>query len=394
MKILDTLNGKHVLIWGLGKEGKATKKFIDKHCNNTIYDVYEGDKEGFDESKYDLIIKSPGIPYLTDNPKYISETSLFVDEFKDQIIAVTGTKGKSTTASLLHHVLKKAGKDVILVGNIGNPCLTYYDKIKKDTIIVFEISAHQLVTVKSSPHIGIFLNLYEEHLDYYKTLDNYFKAKANITKFQTRNDFFLVGNNVPSVNTKANIINIENDEKFDLLLPGEHNQYNANFVYYVCVKILHISDELVRKAMSSFKNLAHRIEYVGTYKKIDYYDDSISTIPQATISAINSIKNAGTVLIGGMDRGINYDVLIDYINENRLNYIFMYASGKKIFDEVKDLDYCFYKKDLKEAVKLAKKITIINKACILSPAAASYDSFKNFEERGDKFVALVKGKKK
>lgn len=393
MKIIEALDNKRVLIWGLGREGKATKAFIDKYCKDASYDVYEGDKEGFDDSKYDLIIKSPGIPYLTNDPKYVSETSLFVDEFKEQIIAVTGTKGKSTTASLIHHVLNELGKDVILVGNIGNPCFSYYNKIKKDTIIVFEISAHQLVTVKASPHIGIFLNLFEEHLDYYKTLDNYFNAKANITKFQTNNDYFLVGNNVPDIKTKANIIKVENKEKFDLLIPGDHNQYNANFVYYVCSKILNLNEEQVRKAMSSFKNLEHRIEYVGTFNKIDYYDDSISTIPQATISAINSIKNVGTVLIGGMDRGVNYDVLIDFINENRLNYIFMYASGKRIFDQVKHLDYCFYKEDLKKAVKLAKEITIINHACILSPAAASYDSFKNFEERGKRFIKYVKEEK-
>ena len=376
MKIIEALNNKHVLIWGLGREGKATKAFIDKYCKSTKYDVYEGDKEGFDDSKYDLIIKSPGIPYLTEDPKYISETSLFVDEFKDQIIAITGTKGKSTTSSLLFKVLEDFNKDVILVGNIGNPCFDYYNQINKDTIIVFEISAHQLVTVKSSPHIGIFLNLYEEHLDYYKTLDNYFKAKANIAKYQTSKDYLLVGNDVPKIKTNSNVIHIDNKEKFDLQILGEHNQYNANFVYYVATKLLKLDSDLVKKSLSEFKNLRHRIEYVGKFKGIEYYDDSISTIPQATINAIKSIPNVDTVLIGGMDRGINYDVLIDYINENKLNYIFMYGSGKVIFDQVKDLDYCFYKDSLKEAVKLAKEITIRNKACILSPAAASYDSFK------------------
>lgn len=393
MKILSALNGKNVLIWGFGREGKATKTFIDKHCNNTLYDVYEGDKDGIDESKYDYIIKSPGIPYLTDDPKYISETTLFVDEFKDQIIAITGTKGKSTTSSLLYKVLKDLGRDVILVGNIGNPCFDYYDQIKEDTIIVFEISAHQLITVKSSPHIGVFLNLYEEHLDYYKTMDNYFNAKSNITNFQTSKDFLLVGKDVPTIRTNASVIKIESKEKFNLMILGDHNQYNANFVYYIATELLKLDKDKVKESMSTFKNLGHRIEFVGNYNGIDYYDDSISTIPQATINAINSIPNVNTVLIGGMDRKINYDILIDFIRENRLNYIFMYASGKVIFDEVKDLDYCFYKKDLKSAVRLAKQITIVKHACVLSPAAASYDSFKNFEERGDMFQKLVKNKK-
>lgn len=390
MKIIDALNNKHVLIWGLGREGLATKSFIDKYCSSCKYDTYEGDKEGFDDSKYDLIIKSPGIPYLTDDPKYISETSLFVDEFKDQIIAITGTKGKSTTSSMLYQVLKDLGKDTILVGNIGNPCFDYYDQINKDTIIVFEISAHQLVTIKSSPHIGAFLNLYEEHLDYYKTLDNYFKAKANITKYQTSNDYILVGNDVPKLDTKANLINITSKEHFNLQLLGEHNQYNANFVYYIATELLKLDSSKVKESMSLFKNLRHRIEYVGKFNGVDYYDDSISTIPQATINAIKSINNVNTVLIGGMDRHINYDVLIEFIKSNKLNYIFMYDSGKAIFDRVKDLEYCHLVKDLKEAVELAKKVTPKDKACVLSPAAASYDSFKNFEERGDKFVELVK----
>lgn len=390
MRIIDRLNDKKILIWGYGREGKATESFINKHCRNVKYDIYEGNKEGFDDSGYDYVIKSPGIPYITDDPKYISETSMFVEEFKEQIIAVTGTKGKSTTSSLLYKVLRDLNKDTILVGNIGNPCFDYYDQINKDTVIVFEISAHQLVTVKTSPHIGVFINLYEEHLDYYKTLDNYFNAKANIGKYQNENDYLLVGTNVPEINTKANKIVIENKEKFNLKIIGEHNQYNANFVYYIAINILKLDKEKVINSMCSFTNLKHRIDFVGKINGIDYYDDSISTIPQATINAINSIPNVKTVLIGGMDRKINYDVLVDYIKTHELNYIFMYASGKVIYDQVKDLKYCYLVDTLENAVVLAKKITSQNQACLLSPAAASYDSFKNFEERGDCFIKLIK----
>lgn len=390
MKIKDVLNNKKILIWGYGREGKASEAFINRFCSNTTCEMYVGDKDGFDESKYDYILKSPGVPYLTNDPKYISETSLFLEEFKDQTIAITGTKGKSTTSSLLYQVLKDLNKKCILVGNIGNPCFDYYDEIDEDTYIIFEISAHQLASVKTSPHIGVFLNLFEEHLDYYKTMDNYFNAKANIARYQNENDYFLVGSNVPRIECKSNIINIEANKSFDLQLKGEHNQLNANFVYYIAVNLLHLDEQKVIDSMSNFTNLKHRIDYVGRFNDIDYYDDSISTIPQATISAIKSIENVSTILIGGMDRGVNYSELIEYIKTYKYNYILMYASGKRIYDEVKDLKYVNYVSDLKEAVTLAKKITEKNKACILSPAAASYDSFKNFEERGDKFIEYVK----
>lgn len=390
MKIKDILDNKKILIWGYGKEGKATEAFIKKYCNNTIYDIYEGDKSGFNDNDYDYIMKSPGFPYFTDNPKYISETKLFLDEFKDKVIAITGSKGKSTTSSLMYKVLLDTNNKAILVGNIGNPCFDYYDQIDDDTTIVFEISAHQLSQVKTSPHIGIFLNLYEEHLDYYKTLDRYFNAKANIGRYQNENDYLLVGENVPKIETRSRVITIHNDHKFNLKLLGEHNQYNANFVYYVAKEILKLDESQIIKSIESFENLEHRIDYIGKHNDIDYYDDSISTIPQATINAINSINNINTILIGGMDRGVNYDCLIDYINSHpEYNYILMYSSGDRIFKQINKTNNCYYVKDLFEAVPLAKKITEKNKACLLSPGAASYDSFKNFEERGDKFKELV-----
>lgn len=391
MKIAETLNNSKVLIWGYGREGKATESFIKNYCDNVIYDVYEGDKDGFNDADYDLIIKSPGIPYFTNNQKYTSETRLFVEEFKNQIIAITGSKGKSTTSSLLYQTLLNAGKKAILVGNIGNPCFDYYSQITTDTIIVFEISAHQLLTVNSSPHIGIFLNLYEEHLDYYKTLDNYFNAKANIGKFQTKDDYLLLGSNVPNIECQSNIIRINNNLRFEMNLLGEHNQYNANFVYYVANKLLNINDKTIRESFKNFKNLKHRIDYVGKIDDVDYYDDSISTIPQATINAVKSIPNIQTVIIGGMDRGINYSELIDFINNNTsYKYILMYASGKRIYDSINKTNNCEYVETLDKAVSLAKDITDKGKACVLSPAAASYDSFKNFEERGDKYIEYVK----
>ncbi|MDD8048563.1 MAG: UDP-N-acetylmuramoyl-L-alanine--D-glutamate ligase [Thomasclavelia sp.] len=393
MKITEKLNNKRILIWGFGREGKSTKEFIDTYCKVKLVDVFEGKQVDIDESKYDYIIKSPGIVADYLNDKYTSQTELFLEEFSRQTIGITGTKGKSTTSSLLFSVLDNClDQQVLLVGNIGFPCLSYYGDIDEDSIIVFEMSCHQLSDVKVSPHVAVFLNLFEDHLDYYKTMDRYFKAKTNITIHQNQDDYFYVGDKVPTIDTKANKIVIKTDSPltFEMNLKGKHNQFNAEVVYLIATDLYKCKDEEVRKVIKRFNGLPHRLEYIGKIDDVDYYDDSISTIPQATIQAISSISNTGTILIGGMDRHIHYGILIDYIKAHQeYNYIFMYESGKRIYEDVKEFDNTYYKEDLKEAVKLAKAITKEGKACVLSPAAASYGYFKNFEERGDTYKKYV-----
>lgn len=394
MKITERLKDKRVLIWGYGREGKSTERFIKTYCQVKSLEIFEGNADQIDEDKYDYIIKSPGIKVDSYHEKYTSQTELFLEQFGAQTIGVTGTKGKSTTSSMLYQVLRACkGENVCLVGNIGLPCLDYYDEYNDDTIIVFEMSCHQLSHMKFSPHVAVFLNLYEEHLDYYGTLENYFQAKTNITLHQSADDYFFYGNNVPEIQTLAKKTEISYDAhmNFNLKLVGEHNQFNATFVYTICTQIFGCEDKACRKAIEEFEGLAHRMQYVGKINGVDYYNDSISTIPQATLQAIKSISNTKTVLIGGMDRHINYDVLIEFIrNHPEYTYILSYESGKRIYDSVSDLSSCRYVKDLTESVALAKEITPEGGACILSPAAASYGYFKNFEERGDRYMQLVR----
>lgn len=382
--------GKKILIWGFGREGQSTSHFLKRCASPEAVDVFEGKREDFDENRYDVIIKSPGIVMNEDNPKYTSQTEIFLEAHADKVIGITGTKGKSTTSSMLSHVLSKTmpDKKIILLGNIGEPCLDYYDEIDDDTIVVFEMSCHQLAHTKVSPHIAVFLNLYEEHLDYYGTLDKYFEAKQHIALYQKETDYFFVGDEVPSFDTagKRIIMKWDDTPHFDLKVLGEHNCYNAYFVQAVATSIFGISDEKVREALSDFDGLSHRLQYVGEVDGVSYYDDSISTIPNAAIKALESVKNAKTILIGGMDRGINYDVLIDFINTHgEFNYIFSYDSGKRIFDSIKRGSNCFYVPDLEGAVALAKEITFKGEAVLLSPASASYGYFKNFEQRGEMF---------
>lgn len=393
MRIIDRLKNKNILIWGYGREGKSTERFIKTFCSVKSLSVFEGKADEFDEDKYDYIIKSPGIKVNTYREKYTSQTELFLEEFAPQTIGITGTKGKSTTSSMLYHVLRVCrGGDVRLVGNIGLPCLDYYGEYNKNTIIVYEMSCHQLSHIRYSPHVAIFLNLYEDHLDYYGTCENYFLAKKNITLNQNMKDYFLYGNNVPLIDTIAQkrMISYDMPLFFDMKLTGEHNQFNARFVYTVCAELYGCSDKKIRQAIKSFEGLSHRMQFVANINGVDYYNDSISTIPQATIEAIKSIPNIKTVLIGGMDRHINYDILVEFITcHPEYTYILSYESGNRIYKEVSSMLYCYYRSTLSEAVALAKDITPKGGACLFSPAAASYGYFKNFEERGDIYTQLV-----
>ncbi len=387
-------DGKKILIWGYGREGKSTEAFLKRTADPSVIDIYEGDLDGIDRDAYDVIFKSPGIRMDEDDKRFISQTEVFLQAYRDRTIGITGTKGKSTTSTFMYNVLKEClDRPVVLLGNIGIPCLDYYNEISSDTIVVFEMSAHQLRNVSVSPHISVFLNLYEEHLDYYDTMEKYFAAKAHIAFFQKKEDYLYVGENVPYIETKANttVMSYSDPMEFDLMVPGLHNRYNAQIVYMIATDRFGCDPEKVRYVLSHTKGLPHRLEYIGSKGEVTYYDDSISTIPEAAISALESIPDARTILIGGMDRGIEYDKLIRFILEHsEYNYICMYASGKRIYDTdvISSLPYTFYEEDLESAVRHAEKITDRG-AIVLSPAAASYDHFKNFEERGNCFRKLI-----
>ncbi len=391
--ITSELNNKKILIWGYGREGKSTERFLQAHCPSAVYEVFEGTGDKIDFDKYDLVIKSPGINTPIENEKMTSQTELFLSQFGGQTIGITGTKGKSTTSSLMYSTLSsRYGDKVFLVGNIGYPCLDYYDDIDDQSIVVFELSCHQLYRCRYSPHIAIILNLFEDHLDYYKTRENYFKAKSNIATHQNDGDYYFHGASVPDLDTKAmtQLLPEVNGFPYETSLLGEHNQYNANVVYKICSELYDMSDEEIRSAFRDFSGLPHRMEFVGNIDGVRYYDDSISTIPEATIQAIESIKDVKSVIIGGMDRNIDYTLLIDYIRTHTdLLYIFAYPSGERIYKEVIDLPCCMLTADLQAAVRAARIHTPSGSACVLSPAAASYGYFKNFEERGDAFKKYV-----
>ena len=424
--IISKLTDKRILIFGYGREGKSTEEYIKKHVSYKSLEVFEGKKEDIDADNYDYIIKSPGIVMLEDNPKYTSQTELFLDEFGSKTIGITGTKGKSTTSSMIAHVLNECGQKAILLGNIGKPCFDMIEEIDEDTWIVFELSCHQLLHINKAPHIAIFLNLFEEHLDYYGTMENYTNAKANILTHQVDMDYCFVGTNVPEFDIKSKKTIIDGPKReYTLSILGEHNKINAEFAYQVAAMICDNSRKEVDiiNSVNSFKGLPHRLEFFFEKDGVKYYDDSISTIPEACINAVNSVKNAGTVIVGGMDRGIDYSILVDFIKETPdVLFVLCYATGQRIYEQlgfgyednsvypaqygnVMSTTYIsdpskyedkylpnnvMLTTNLSEAVTLAKGNTKAGCACILSPAAPSYGYFKNFEERGDCFKELIK----
>lgn len=359
--------------------------------------------------EYDVVFKSPGIVLPKDYREYdckiTSQTEVFMQAFNRQIIGVTGTKGKSTVSSLMYHMLSANNIPSLFAGNIGKPCFEIVDEIKPETIVVLELSCHQLEICHYSPAVSIFLNIYEDHLDHYGTFENYFNAKKNIYLNQRPLDVLYCHESVVPEKTPSRTIVVKKDilpfsslEELDgVKLRGAHNLGNCAFVYGIA-KSLGISDEAFIKSLASFNPLHHRLELIGSKNGVDYYDDSISTTVESSISAMESIPNAETILLGGMDRGIDYIKLVDYLLTGKVaNVVLMYDSGKRIFDMLSEKDYSnlkiVYKPDLIEATKTAEEITSPGRACILSPAAASYGYFKNFEERGDAFKEILFGVK-
>lgn len=442
-EIVKKLTGKNIAILGFGKEGKSTFNFIRKHLPDmplTILDkasitvdddkvtIVSGDDYLNDLEKYDLIIKSPGISlkdidYYKIQNKITSQLELLLEVNRKNIIGITGTKGKSTTTSLMYEVLKAQRDNVFLLGNIGVPVFDMIEEYNDKSLLVIEMSSHQLEFVKNSPHIAVILNLFQDHLDHDGSLEHYHNNKMNIFKYQTADDYAIYADDNEYLNAKmktlttdatkfnvrfddenifGNAVRIKNDKVFinnelvytdgERNLIGNHNLKNIMFVLTIC-KILGLDFEKARETILSFKGLKYRMEYIGTYHNIKYYNDTIATIPAATENAIEAIGDVDTLIFGGLDRGIDYKEFIDFLKNSKINnLICMPSTGTNIGHL---LENCTtknikYVQTLEEANAMALQYTTPGKSCLLSPAAASYEYFKNFEEKGKAFETIVK----
>jgi len=387
------------LILGYGREGKDALDFILKLFPEQEIGVADKNEEikikdkrvklhlGKDYLKsvkdYDVVIKSPGINYF-DSDKIISSTEIFFDNFKGKIIGITGTKGKSSTSSLTYLLLKNAGYNVCLLGNIGTAALKKTITSKETDWCVYELSSHQLFNARIRPYIAVILNIYPEHLDYYKNFTQYQNAKKNITKYQKSEDYLITN---LDIKTKAKLINFKSINN-DKIHPD-----NLGVVCAVA-KILSISDQILQKTFNSYQGLEHRLEFVGNVKGIKFYNDSLATIPQATEYAINTIgPNLDTIILGGFDRGIDYSGLAKKVleTENIRTIIFFHGSGDRILKEMeklkKELPKIFFAKNMKEAVDLCFKNA--KNTCLLSCASPSFGMFKDYKDRGDQFKKYI-----
>ncbi|MEK7550931.1 MAG: UDP-N-acetylmuramoyl-L-alanine--D-glutamate ligase [Patescibacteria group bacterium] len=401
------MNNKNikVAILGYGLEGRdAEKYFKTKKANVTILDQKFDNNYLKNLDKYDLVVRSAGVyPYKPEfkNINITSPTQLFFENCKGKIIGVTGTKGKGTTSTLIYEIIKKSAKKVFLAGNIGKPYLELLPIIDPETYVVLEMSSFQLIDMDVSPHISVVLNITSDHMDWHKNQDEYISAKRNIVLHQSKSDFAVINKEyVSSKNfgnlTKGKVIyfsktSLNKKYKKGLLLRGQHNLENIAAAVRVA-EILKITDNTILDTVLNFKGLEHRLELVKTINGVTFYNDSFATGPQPTIAAIKSFTVPETLILGGSDKGLDYEELRREIEkrENVKNLILIGEIGQKIAGNIKNKNIInLGKTDMNKIVKKAYEITPKGGVVIFSPAAASFDMFENYKDRGNQFKKAV-----
>ncbi len=388
--------------------------------------------------RFDVIIRSPGVRYWPElealRGRITTSTNLFFDEVRSttraKIIAVTGTKGKSTTASLIAHLLQTAGKHAILIGNIDIQEWDHLSEIDDQTWIVYEMSSYMLEDFTGWPDIAVVVSAFPDHLDWHESYPAYIAAKANITARQSEGDAFLYNAHYDELvriakQTKAQRVAIGVDgglhwqsEWFldgtlnilpttTLKLPGDHNRDNALMALAIA-KRLKIPWDVVGRAFETFKGLEHRLEVVATINNVTYVDDAISTTPESTIAAIRScaeplplakgelegvLPPVGSLILGGLDRGYDYDLLADLIVKRHIPHAVLLPGAR---DKIKtSLMRAGYRGQVYEAesmdtvVTLCAQHTPAHHTCLLSTAAPSYDLFTNFKDKGNRFKKAI-----
>ncbi len=391
---------KKVLILGYDREGKANERFLKRYYPEIeigIADKFQGDNYLEVQDDYDLGIKTPGLPANLLTMPYTTGTNIFLSRIKNKVIGVTGSKGKSTTASLIYEILKAAKMKVRLLGNIGEPMLDYLlNKPDDKEVLVLELSSYQLADINFSPHIAVITNLFPEHLDYHNGLENYYSAKKNILGHQGRGDYFIFNPKIAelkkwSKSSKAKAIALKNDFKFKLSdspLIGNHNLDNIISAASVA-RIFKINDKTIRRALKGFRPLPHRLQFIGEYKGIKFYDDAISTTPESTMMALSALKKVGTIFLGGTDRGYDFSKLERMIRKLKIkNLVLFPESGLKMFKTRNGLNV-LETESMEEAVAFAYKYTPRGYIVLLSNASPSYSLWKNFEVKGEEFKKFV-----
>jgi len=449
------LFNKKVAIIGLGVSNIPLIDYMyDKKAKVTVFDDREEDKipkeiinkikeykfeTSFGKNNlsklkgFDIIFRSPSCmptkPELEKEAKngaiVTTEIEMLMEMCPAKIIGVTGSDGKTTTTSLIYEILKKAGYNTYLGGNIGTPLFTKLEEMKPEDIVVLELSSFQLMGMKISPHIGVITNITPNHLNIHKDYEEYIDAKKNIFKYQNENDIVILNydneitrNAAKEAMSKVVFFShkekLENgfivDEKIikecednirkhiidtkDIILRGEHNFENVATAL-AATKTL-VSQDIAVKAIKEFKPVEHRLEFVRELDRVKWYNDSVSSSPTRTIAGLSSFDEEIILIAGGYDKNLDYTPIAKPIVEKVKKLILIGQTSNKIYECVKseaekqnvkiDIYMC---SSLKETVTLAKRIAKPSQVVLFSPASASFDMFKNFADRGEQFKKLV-----
>ena len=420
----DFFSSKKVLLLGYGREGKSSHALLNTINTHALLGVADSRTEvdllsgniskhlGNDYlssiKDYDIVLKSPGIPLQEEiwtqyEDKLTSQVELFLSHYKGTCIGITGTKGKTTSTGILASICRSDRRKTHVVGNIGVPIFEVLDDINTKDTVVLELSSHQLHHCKASPPFALFLNLYQEHLDYYDSFKEYQEAKKNIFRFQDSSNIAVANEDLLPIfestfqNKNISYFNLSTEVPFlrsDFShLPGDHLYSNLIGIYKIA-KQLGISTDTIIEGINKFTLDTHRLEQVGKKKGITFINDSAATIPEATIAAIDTFPNTKSVIIGGFDRGVNLGILEkSVITLENIQFIFIPETGHQIYNQLHAkgiaTDRIHLAKDIAQAITIAETVTPKNSTCLFSPAAASYHKFANYQQRGDMFKELI-----
>ncbi|MFT8424065.1 MAG: UDP-N-acetylmuramoyl-L-alanine--D-glutamate ligase [Liquorilactobacillus sp.] len=451
MKTTTTYKNKKVLVVGLGKSGINSAKLLCKLGSKvTVNDLKKAPQNIVDNLQAegikvitgghplsllddtDLIVKNPGIPYsnvliaeaVRRGFTIITEPELAYEILDAQMIGVTGTNGKTTTTTLISLMLNQGRKDgeAYVAGNIGIPATLVAQKATKKDVMVTELSSFQLLgATKLRPHVAVLTNIYEAHTDYHGTRANYIKAKMNITKNQTKADYFVVNWDSEewrklSTQSNATIVPFSRkgtskagayekdgwlyfrEEKImlasEIKIPGEHNIENALAAITV-VKLMGQENKNIVEVLKTFSGVRHRTQYVTTINQRKIYNDSKATNMEATEKALAGFNNPVVLLAGGLDRGFTFERLIPYF-KNLRGIIVFGETGNLVAQAAKQagVKQIVKTENVKTAVPIAYDMSKENDVILLSPACASWDQYPTFEVRGDMFIQAIEDLKK
>lgn len=367
---------------------------------------------------FDMVVRTAGLAprKIRTDGKMWSATNEFFAKCSAPIIGVTGTKGKGTTSSLIASILRRAGYTVHLVGNIGVPALSKLAHIESDDVVVYELSSFQLWDLERSPQVGVVLMIEPDHLDVHADMDEYVQAKSNIARHQGADSTLIyhpensfakeIAKNTPSKKVRYGVsadggVYVHNDNfcvhghrlcRVDSLkLVGEHNLENACAAMSAVLAFdSNVSHSAIIDGLADFDGLPHRLKLVREYEGVKYYDDSIATTPGSAIAAIRSFSEPKVVILGGSDKGADYTELVELCRDTGTRVVAIGQTGAKIQRLCEDVGVpCYCAVDITDAVKHAHEISEWGSVVILSPAAASFDMFTSYVDRGERFTEAV-----